>query len=164
MDKGELKTKPPGILEIRHSQVVLKFIKEWKRMNPIWTDTQISERIAIIFNHSSDISQGYKSLTLESLTNSIANKVDITASTRETPRTAAPAVPLAPIDEGEGDRESSGSPSSPPARKPAAHKARKAARKAAKAPAPQRKPPPAKKPPVAQPPAHPACALAQAQG
>jgi hypothetical protein len=155
---GELKNHVPGVLEIRHAQVMFKY-REYKARYNSMTETQISERIAIFFNHSSDISRGYKRLTFDSLSDPLATKRGVTSSTRETPRTAAPAALLDPIEEGGGDSEGGGEssggpppPPPPPARKPPVPKARRAARKAAKAPAPQRKPPPAKKPPVAQPP------------
>ena len=158
MKSGVLKNHVPGILEIRHAQVMFKYHEYKKKYNNM-TETQISERIAIFFNHSSDISRGYKRLTFDSLSDPLATKRGITSSTRETPRTAAPPALLEPIEEGGGDSEGGGETSGgpppsppPPARNPPVPKARRAARKAAKAPAPQRKPPPAKKPPVAQPP------------
>ena len=72
------------------------------------TETHISERIALFFNHSSDISRGYKRLTFDSLRDPIATKRDITSSTRETPCTAALAALLDPIEKGGGDFEGGG--------------------------------------------------------
>ena len=135
--------------------------REYKEKYSNMTETRISKRIAIFFNHISDISRGYKRLAFDSLSDPLATKRGITSSTRETPRTAAPAALLDSIEEGGG--ESSGGPPPPPARKLPVPKARRAARKAEKAPAPQRKPPPAKKPHVFQPPRA-ACAPAPTQG
>ena len=165
--KGKLEDHVPGVNDIRHAQVMFKY-REYKARYNNMTETQISERIGIFFNHSSDISRGYKRLTFDSLSDPLATKRGITADTREVPRAAAPPALLEPIEEGGGDSEGGGESSGgppPPMRKPPVPKARQAARKAAKAAAPQRKPPPARKPPVAQPPpARPACAPAPAPG
>jgi len=64
--RGELKNHVPGILEIRHAQVMLNN-REHKEQYKNMTETQISERIAIFFNHTSDISRGYKRLSFDSI-------------------------------------------------------------------------------------------------
>ncbi len=56
--KGSLQQTSPGSLDIRHAQVVAKY-EEYKKRNPNYTETQISENIALFFNHSSDVSRGY---------------------------------------------------------------------------------------------------------
>jgi hypothetical protein len=119
------------------------------------TEDYMSKSIAKYFNHIFDIANDYKRLTFDSLSDPLSTKRDITSSTREAPRTAAPPSPIAPIEEGDGDSEgggesSGGSPPLPPASKPPVPNARRAARKAVKAPAPQRKPPPINNIPVAQ--------------
>ena len=86
----------PYVFEIRHAHVKFKYRECEARYNNM-TETQISEQIAIFFNHSSDISRGYTRLTFDSLSEPLATKRGITSSTRETPHTGERAAPLAPI-------------------------------------------------------------------
>ncbi len=138
--KGSLQQTSPGPLNIRHAQVVARY-EEYKKRNPNYTETQISEKVAFFFNHSSDVSRGYVRKISNSLSDPLATKKGVSPSA-----VTRPAIPLPPIDESEGGGESKGggeSSGGPPPlpRKPLVPKARQAARKAAKAPAP----PPAKR-------------------
>ena len=152
--KRSLQPTSPGPLDIHKAQVVAKY-EEYKKRSPNYTETQISETIALFFNHSSNVSRGYMRKTFDYLSDLLATKKGVFPSV-----VARPAAPLPPIDEGEGGGdtegggESSGGPPPPP-RKPPVPKARKAARKAAKALAPplakKAAAQPACKPPAKQP-------------
>jgi hypothetical protein len=64
MYQGELKETSPTPIDIRHAQVVWKH-REMTKKNPSLTATQISEKIAGFFNHSSDINIGYLRKTFD---------------------------------------------------------------------------------------------------
>ncbi len=51
-------TNVPGPLDIRHAQFMAKY-EEYKKRNPDFTETQISELYYIFFNHFSDVSREY---------------------------------------------------------------------------------------------------------
>ena len=76
--QGRLVDYAPGILEIRHSQVMFKY-REWRKKDRTLTEEQISQKIAGFFNHSYDISRGYKHLTFDSLTDPLAIKQGISS-------------------------------------------------------------------------------------
>ena len=98
--QGRLADFTPGILQIRHAQVMFKY-RQWRSKDKTLTEEQISQKIAGFFNHSSDISRGYKRLTFDSLTEPLATKQGISSSSP-----APPARPLPPIEEAEGAGES----------------------------------------------------------
>jgi hypothetical protein len=102
--KGSLQPTSPGPLDIRHAHVVAKF-EEYKKMNPNYTETHISEKIVLFFNHSSDVSRGYLRKTFDSLSDPLDTKKGVSPSA-----VARPAAPLPPIDENEcgGDLEGDG--------------------------------------------------------
>ncbi len=77
--KGVLADHIPGVLEIRHAQVMRKY-PIYKDKNPNLTEIMISEKIAGFFSHSSDISRGYKRLTFDSLSDPLATKRGAAAS------------------------------------------------------------------------------------
>ncbi len=54
---GQLKPTSPSPLDIRHAQVVAKY-EDNNRKDPRLTETQLSEKIAVYFNHGSDVSRG----------------------------------------------------------------------------------------------------------
>jgi hypothetical protein len=55
---GELKSTSLGPLDIRHTQAVAKY-EEYKRKEPGLTENQLSEKIAVYFNHGINVSRGY---------------------------------------------------------------------------------------------------------
>ena len=70
---GQLKPTTPGPLDIRHAQVGEKY-EAYKRKYPRLTETQLSEKIAVFFNHGSDVSRGYLRKTFDSLDDPLATK------------------------------------------------------------------------------------------
>jgi hypothetical protein len=78
--------------------------RQWRSKDKTLTEEQISQKVAGFFNHSSDISRGYKRLTFDSLTDPLATKHGISSSS------PAPAArPLPAIEETEDNGESGGS-------------------------------------------------------
>jgi hypothetical protein len=69
--------KGPTPVDIRHSQITWKH-REMTKKNPSLTATQISEKIAGFFNHSSDINIGYLRKTFDSIIDPLAKKSEKT--------------------------------------------------------------------------------------
>ncbi len=94
--QGKLVDFTPGILQIRHARVMLKY-RQWRKKYKTLTEEQISIKVAGFFNHSSDISWGYKRLTFDSLADPLATKQGLSSSS------PAPAArPAAPLPRGRG--------------------------------------------------------------
>jgi hypothetical protein len=70
---GQLKPTSPGPLDIRHAQVVARY-ERYERKYPCLIETQLSENIAVFFNHGSDVSRGYLRKIFDSLDESFATK------------------------------------------------------------------------------------------
>ena len=102
---GQLKATSPGPLDIRHAQDVAKY-EEYKRKEPNLTETHLSDRIVVFFNHGSDISRGYIRIVFDSLNDPLATKKGVSPNAvASTPAPAQPAQ-LPPIEESEDSGES----------------------------------------------------------
>jgi hypothetical protein len=77
LHQGKYKVKGPTPVDIRHSQITWKH-REMTKKNPSLTATQISEKIAGFFNHSSDINIGYLRKTFDSIIDPLAKKSEKT--------------------------------------------------------------------------------------
>jgi hypothetical protein len=73
LNQGKYKVKGPTPVDIRHAQITWKH-REMTKKNPSLTATQISEKIAGFFNHSSDINIGYLRKTFDSIIDPLAKK------------------------------------------------------------------------------------------
>ena len=73
LHQGKYIFKGPTPVDIRHAQVTWKH-REMTKNGPILTSTQISEKIAGFFNHSSDINIGYLRKTFDTLQDPFAKK------------------------------------------------------------------------------------------
>jgi len=106
---GELKPTSPGPLDIRHAQIVAKYVEYlWK--DPNLTETQLSEMIVVFFNHGSVVSKRYVRKIFDFLDDPLATKKGVSPDAVAASPATAPPAPLSPIDEGAGESgESSGS-------------------------------------------------------
>ena len=95
---GQLKPTSPGPLDIRHAQVVAKY-KEYKRKDPRLTETQLSEKIAVFFNHGIDVFRGYLRKTFDDLDDTLATKKGVSPNAVAGTPARDPPAQLPPIEE-----------------------------------------------------------------